>query len=403
MAGRLILAFNSGSSTLKFGCFGAGGLDTLATGAVAWRDGRGVAVVSNGSGGELLRAEVAATGHGAAVRDVLAVLGLTGVVTAAEQRRILAVGHRIVHGGGHFRTGVLIDAAVKDRIRECAVLAPLHNPPALDVIEATEAALGPVPQAAVFDTAFHADLPLRAQVYPLPWAWHAEKGIRRFGFHGISVEYCVRRLAELESGPRSSRIVICHLGNGCSATAVRDGRPIATTMGFTPLEGLMMGSRAGSFDPGILIYLQREMGLAAETIAEDLSSRSGLLGVSGVSHDFREVQRAADVGNERAQLALEIYEDRIRASIGSLAVTLGAVDALVFTGGVGEGSARLRESVSLGLECLGIRLDPATNQEPSADRDVAAHGSRAAVWVVHTREEFMVAREARRLAAQIVQ
>lgn len=399
MAARLILVFNSGSSTLKFGCFGGVGLDTLAAGAVEWRDGGGAAIVRDGAGNELLRTNVAVMGHGAAVRDVLSALVECGVVTAGEGRGIAAVGHRIVHGGGYFRSGVLVDASVKERIREHAVLAPLHNPPALEVIEATEAALGPVPQTAVFDTAFFADLPLRAQVYPLPWAWHAEWGVRRFGFHGISHEYCARRIAELDSGRRSSSIVICHLGSGCSATAVRDGCPIATTMGFTPLEGLMMGTRAGSFDPGILIYLQRERGLAPETIAADLNDHSGLLGVSGISHDFREVERAAGEGNLRARLALDIYEDRIRAAIGSLAVTLGEMDTLVFTGGVGEGSARLRESVCGGLECLGVRIDSEKNREPGMDRNLSAPSSRAAIWVVQTREELMVARETRRVAA----
>ncbi len=396
MAGGLILVFNSGSSTLKFGCFGGTELRALAGGAVEWRDGRGVAVVRDAVGAELLRTDVAATGHGAAVGEVLAALEGGGIIASKKGHGVAAIGHRVVHGGAHFRSGVAVDAAVKARIREFANLAPLHNPPALAVIEAAEAALGPVPQVAVFDTAFFADLPLRAQVYPLPWAWHAEWGIRRFGFHGISHEYCASRVAELESGRRGSRVVISHLGNGCSATAVREGRAVATTMGFTPLEGLMMGTRAGSVDPGILVHLQRDERLAPEAIAAALEHESGLLGVSGISHDFRDVERAAGAGNPRARLALEIYEDRIRSAVGSLAVTLGGVDALVFTGGVGEGSASLRERVCRGLECLGIRLDPEKNSASGGDREVSTSDSSAAVWVVRTREELMVAQETRR-------
>ena len=397
----MILVLNSGSSTLKFGCFAATTLDELATGVIDWGGGEGGAIVRDKNGMQLLRNGRSVTGHGAAVGEALRILSETGVVQeGAKGDGISAVGHRVVHGGTRFRASVMVDAEVKKEIRELSALAPLHNPPALEVMEAAEMALETIPQVAVFDTAFFADLPARAFVYPLPYAWYSDWGIRRFGFHGISHEYCSGRAAELGSEGPSSGIVICHLGNGCSAAAVRDGRPLATTMGFTPLEGLMMGTRAGSLDPGILLHVQREKGLSTEGLSVALHDESGLLGVSGISRHFHHVERAAAQGVQRAVLALEIYADRVRAAVGSLAVTLGSVDAVVFTGGVGENSAALRAAACDGLQCLDIHLDPERNRRLDMDRDIAASRSRAKVWVIHTREEFMIARETVRVVDQ---
>jgi acetate kinase len=394
----MILVFNSGSSTLKFGCFEAKTLDALATGVIDWGGGQDIAIALDKDGVELLRNKGSVMGYRAAVGEALRILSETGVVSeGAKGLGISAVGHRVVHGGTRFRASITVDAEVKKAIRELSVLAPLHNPPALEVIEAAQMALGSIPHVAVFDTAFFADLPARSHVYPLPYAWYSDWGIRRFGFHGISHEYCSGRAAELGSAEARSSIVICHLGNGCSAAAVRDGRPVATTMGFTPLEGLMMGSRAGSFDPGILIHVQREKALSPESLSGILHHESGLLGVSGISQHFRDVEQAAAEGVERAVLALAIYADRVRATVGSLTVTLGAIDALVFTGGVGENSAALRAAACDGLQCLDIHLDPEKNHRTGADRDIAASRSRARIWVIHTREELMIARETRRV------
>jgi acetate kinase len=394
----MILVFNSGSSTLKFGCFEAGTTMTLAEGLIDWGSKERTAIVRDGKGTELLRLASLVQDHRSAALEALNLLKKTGVVSeSGSVSRISAVGHRVVHGGTRFQASAVIDPEVKEAIRELSDLAPLHNPAALEVIEAAEESLPAVPQVAVFDTAFFADLPARSYVYPLPYEWYSEWGIRRFGFHGISHDFCSRRATELNQNRETANLIICHLGNGCSATAVRHGKPIATTMGFTPLEGLMMGSRPGSIDPGILVYLQRKRGLTAESVDDALNNGSGLLGVSGISWSFREVELAAREGNERARLALDIYADRVRGAIGALAVTLGAVDALVFTGGVGENSAGLRAAVCDGLQCLEIHLDPEKNRMRDADRDIAASDSRTGIWIIHTREELTIARETGRV------
>jgi len=391
----MILAFNSGSSNLKFGCFEADTLRILAAGSIDWRGGARSAVVVDGDGAEIFRRETAIDGHGAAVQESLRLLKIAGVVAAAGGRsQFSAVGHRVVHGGTRFRASTVMNPGTRAAMRELAELAPLHNPPALEIIDSAVAELPGVPQIAVFDTAFFIDLPRWAYVYPLPYDWFTEWGIRRFGFHGLSHDYCASRTAELDPRREGLNLISCHLGHGCSATAVRDGKAAATTMGFTPLEGLMMGTRPGSIDAGILVYLARHKGLTADDIDNALNTRSGLLGVSGLSADFREVESAARQGNERAKLAFDIYVDRVRASIGSLAVTLGSVDALIFTGGVGENSAGLRAAVCDGLQCLGIHLDRARNDSCRADSNIAAAHSRSTIWVLHTREELMIAREA---------
>jgi acetate kinase len=398
MAVAMILVFNSGSSTLKFGCFVAETMQTLAAGVIDWGSKEQTAIVRDGIGTELLRQASLVQDHRSAALESLHLLKEAAIISESRSRPgISAVGHRIVHGGTRFQTSVAIDSDVIEAVRELSNLAPLHNPAALKVIEAAEDLLPAVPQVAVFDTAFFADLPARSYVYPLPYEWYAEWGIRRFGFHGISHDYCSHRAAELNQDRQMQNLIICHLGNGCSATAVRHGKPMATTMGFTPLEGLMMGSRPGSIDPGILVYLQRERGLTAERVDDALNHGSGLLGVSGISWSFREVELAAREGHERAKLALDIYTDRVRGAIGALAVTLGAVDALIFTGGVGENSACLRAAVCEGLQCLGVHIDPEKSRLGHGDSDIAAANSRTAIWIIHTREEFMIAREAQRV------
>lgn len=363
-----ILVVNAGSSGVKFGLFDDAATTDLATAQIDGHD----------------RADAVAQ----ALRQLTA---------AHPNDQVKAVGHRVVHGGATFTESVRLNDEVKQALHGLTDLAPLHNPPALEAMADMEAALPGIPQVAAFDTSFFAALPPRAFVYPLPYAWYAAWGIRRFGFHGLSHAYCAGRAAEMLG--RDSRLVICHLGNGCSASAVRDGKPMATTMGFTPMEGLMMGTRCGSVDLGILLYLMRNRGLSAERLDHALNHESGLLGVSGISQDVREVGHAADGGNERAALALDIYADRVRATIGALTVTLGGIDALIFTAGVGEHSAGIRAAACAGLDCLGIRLDAAKNANCQADADVADSNSTARILVLHTREELMIARETRRVLA----
>lgn len=383
-----ILVINAGSTSLKFGLFGTGNAEPLVSGSIDWADGdRQHASLS--LGGKVC-SQVAVPED----RDATACA--IELVLKAGAPAITAVGHRVVHGGAHFSGSVKIDARVKEVIASLATLAPLHNPPALAAIEAGES-LG-VPQVAVFDTSFFAALPPRAYHYAVPYEWYEKWGVRKIGFHGISNAYCTGRATEMLGGDASQlRLIICHLGGGCSASAIVGGSPVATTLGFSTIEGLPMGTRSGSVDPGMLLYLQRQHGLRPEEMERALTRNSGLLGVSGVSADLAKVEAAAQAGNERAQLAFDMFADRVRSAIGGLAVTMGGVDALVFTDRVGEGSPKLRAAACEGLGCLGLQLDPERNAACKADADVATPQSSGRILVLHTREEWMIARETERV------
>jgi len=263
-----------------------------------------------------------------------------------------AIGHRVVHGGLRFREAVVVDDAVRAELDHLSELAPLHNPAALAGIDAALRQFPGVPQVAAFDTAFHRDMPEAAAVYPIPWDWTTRWQLRRFGFHGLSVAYAVEH-ARATSGKLPSRLVVCHLGAGCSVTAVRDGRSIHTSMGFTPLDGVMMAQRSGAVDPGLLVHLLSQCGVSAVELDRRLNEESGLLGVSGVSADMREVLRAAAAGEARARLALDIFVHRLVECIGGMVATLGGLDALVFTGGIGEHSVDVRDRVCSALAFLG--------------------------------------------------
>jgi acetate kinase len=318
------------------------------------------------------------------------VLGIPGEIDAA--------GHRIVHGGRAFRETTRITPDVKQGIAQMAELAPGHNRLELEAIEAVERLLGAdLPQVAVFDTAFHSTLPEPAAVYPGPRRW-LEAGIRRFGFHGISHQYTSRRAAEiLGRDPASLRMITCHLGNGCSLAAVQHGKSIDTTMGFTPLEGLMMGTRSGSVDPGILIYLVRSRGYAADQLDRILNQESGLKGLSGLSGDMREVLAAMAEGNRNARLAFDVYAQRLCREIGGMLGSLGGLDALVFTAGIGENCPALREIVAKRFAFLGVELDPEKNACPPADTDISSARAAVRTLVVHTEEDWEIARECFRL------
>jgi acetate kinase len=310
---------------------------------------------------------------------------------------IRVVGHRIVHGGSRFHDPVVITDEVKRAIASASAIAPLHNRAELEAIELIEGLMGRVPQVAVFDTGFHQHLPLAAAVYPGPYEWF-QRGIRRYGFHGINHQYCARRAAHLLGKPLEQlRLVSCHLGNGCSLAAIARGRSVDTTMGFTPLEGLMMGTRAGSVDPGILTYLMREDGIDARRLDRMLNDESGLLGISGVSSDMRKVLEAMKSGNERAALAFQIFTHRLRSCIGSMLAVLGGVDALIFTAGIGENSAAVREAACAGFGFLHLSLDPAANNQSPVDQDIAARDSALRVLVIHAQEDWAIAGECWRM------
>jgi acetate kinase len=391
----IVLVLNTGSSSLKFSLIDTDGERLLGEGAADWARQPARFTVRR-PGRPAAAAELSLSRHGDAVGRVLEELTRGPEAMLGSLSQIAAVGHRVVHGGSRFVESVRVTAEVKSAIADLAELAPLHNPANLEGITATEAALPGVPQVAVFDTAFHATIPPVAHVYPLPYAWYAEWGLRRYGFHGLSHAYCTARAAEMMGGP-AGRLVICHLGHGCSLSAVRDGRCVDTSMGYTPLEGVMMGTRSGSVDPGLLLHVQRHRGLTADDLDRVLNHESGLLGVSGVSADMRQVLAAAASGNERARLALDVYAHRVRQTIGAMAATLGDIDALVFTAGVGENAVEVRRSVCAGLEGLGLELDAPANASRRPDADVATAGSRGRILVIATREDLVIVRETARV------
>ncbi len=310
----------------------------------------------------------------------------------SDKSEIGVVGHRIVNGGHEFTQPTIITSEVKAAIKRMAVFAPLHNQVELDGINLVEKKFGAIPQIAVFDTAFHSELPPAAYVYAGPYEWLAQ-GIRRFGFHGINHQYCAARAAQLLSKNLASlKLVTCHLGNGCSLAAILNGKSIDTTMGFTPLEGLMMGTRSGSIDPGILTYLLRERNLDAQGMDNLLNNKSGLLGISGVSENMREIVLAMKQANERAKLAFDIFVHRLRAGIGAMIASLGGIDALVFTAGIGENSPEVRASTCQKLEFLGLELDASKNDSPQGDQDISSRASTVRVLVIRAQEDWAIAR-----------
>lgn len=400
-----LLLLNAGSSSLK------ATLASLADGSVIARahfDWAGAATRYTYVGPDWARHESKPswTGHAQAVRTLLVDLQRVEPAAITDWSQLAAVGHRIVHGG-QFSQSMLVTPEVRLRINALSDLAPLHNPPSLETLMVAESALPDVPHIAVFDTAFHATLPPHAYTYPVPSQWTRDWKVRRYGFHGLSHAYCTRRATEMLSKTRGAsiadegRIVICHLGHGCSASAVHGGRCTDTTMGFTPLEGLMMATRSGSIDPGLLLHLQQHYGLTASQLERTLNRESGLLGVSGVSGDMREVQNAAGAGNSAAQLALQIYAHRVRQTIGAFAVTLGGIDALVFTAGVGEHSNSMRAAICDGLNCLGLRLDTELNAACHPDADIAASDSTSRIFIIATREDVTMWEEVRKVLATI--
>jgi len=313
---------------------------------------------------------------------------------AVRESDVGAVGHRVVHGGKLVEP-TLIDDDVRAVIERLAEVAPLHNAPALSAIDEARESLPETPHVAVFDTAFHAGMPAEAATYAIPREWREDWGIRRYGFHGLSVQWSAERAAELLGVEKTERLVVCHLGGGCSITAVRDGRSVDTTMGFTPLEGVPMATRSGSVDPGALLYVQRAHGLSFEDIDRALNNESGLAGLSG-GRDLRELEAAAP-DDEGARLALGVYAYRIAKEVAGMGAALGGLNAIVFTAGVGERSPRVRAAVCERLSCLGVELDPELNERSAPDADVAARESDVRVLVIAAREELIAARAVRSL------
>jgi acetate kinase len=356
-----VLALNAGSSNLKWTLLDASDSSTLDAGREEW------SAPELERRGEQLRA------------------------TLRRIARFDAVGHRVVHGGTRFASATVIDAGVRADLEALAALDPLHMRPALAGIDAVSAEFPTVPQVAAFDTSFHATMPAAAAGYALPFEWSERWGVKRFGFHGLSVRYATDRArAMLRDLP--ARLIVCHLGSGCSITAVERGRSIDTTMGFTPLEGVMMATRSGDVDPGVLLYLQARCGVGLDELGDALANRSGLLGVSGVSGDLRRVLDAADAGQPRARLAYDRFIWTLVRAVGAMAGVLGGVDAIVFTGGIGENSARVRQDVAAALAFAGLRLDPGA-ASGAGDRAISAADSRVAALVIEAREDLVILAE----------
>jgi len=313
---------------------------------------------------------------------------------AIRKAEVGAVGHRVVHGG-HLVEPTLIDDEVRASIEQLAEIAPLHNAPALAAIDEARELLPDAPHVAVFDTAFHAGMPVEAATYAIPRAWREDWGIRRYGFHGLSVQWSAERAAEVLGAEKAQRLVVCHLGGGCSITAVRDGHSVDTTMGFTPLEGVPMATRSGSIDPGALLYVLRAHGLSHEDLDQALNNESGLAGLTG-GRDIPELETAAP-DDENARLALRLYAYRIAKEVAGMSAALGGLDAIVFTAGVGERSLTVRAAVCERLSFLGVELDPGLNERSVPDADVAARESVVRVLVIAAREELIAARAVRSL------
>jgi acetate kinase len=369
-----------------------------------WSRNTGIAQIKiQRSDGALVERDLKVADPAAVLEPVIQALWTGETACLTDPSAIDAVGHRIVHGGPDHRESTPLTSEVRAAIGREVEFAPAHNHFELEAVEAVDRVVGSgTLQVAVFDTGFHRTLEPRAYVYPGPYEW-LERGVRRYGFHGINHQYASRRAAHLlNRDPQSLKVIVCHLGNGASLAAVRNGVSVDTTMGFTPLEGLMMGSRSGSIDPGIIIYLVRHRGYSAEQLDQILNQQSGLMGLSGVSGDMREVLEAGAKGNQRAQLAFDVYAHRLTREIGSMLAVLGGIDALVFTGGIGENSAAVREAACARFKFLGLELDSAKNRDAKPDQDLAASGSRVRVLVIRAQEEWEIARECHRLASDRV-
>jgi acetate kinase len=394
-----ILIINCGSSSIKYSFYDTADEGRNASGSVERIGIDGTKLAQRGPKGEV-KQELPKGSFTEAFKAMVAALTAkdTGVISGAGEVSVVA--HRVVHGGEKFTEGTLINDEMLAEIEKLNPLAPLHNPVNVAGIREMRRLFPAIPQVAVFDTAFHHTLPAYAYLYGLPYELYEKKSVRRYGFHGMSHHYVSLRAAQfLKRRPNELRMVSCHLGNGSSLCAVDHGRSVDTTMGFTPTEGLLMGTRSGDLDPGVVTYLEREEGMTGEQIDQMLNKKSGLLGLSGISSDMREILKAADEGQSRALLALKTYCYRVRKYFGAYVASMGGVDTVIFTGGVGQGSAMVRALALQGLDCMGVRLDEQRNRDANGFKEVcriSADDSPVTVLVVPTDEERMMAREALR-------
>ena len=385
-----VLIINAGSSSLKYQ------LMDPETGAVSAKglceriyiDGR---LTHNANGKKIVK-DIPMPTHSEAIAAVLAILvdPVDGVIKSTDE--IDAVGHRVLHGGMEFFDSCIINDEVIAAIEKCIPLGPLHNPANLMGIRACQAVMPNTPQVAVFDTAFHMTMPPKAYRYAIPTEYYENDSIRRYGFHGTSHKYVTKRAIEL-MGRKDIKLVNCHLGNGSSLSAVKDGKCQDTSMGLTPLAGVPMGTRSGDIDPAVVQFVMNKYGMSADECLNMLNKKSGVLGLSGVSSDFRDIENGAEEGNENCALALDKFAYEVRKYIGSYAAALGGLDCLVFTAGVGENSASMRARICEGLEFLGVKIDPEKNNTRGKEAIISADDSKVTVWVIPTNEELMIAQD----------
>ena len=387
-----ILVLNCGSSSIKYALYNMDDKSVMTSGGAerVGMEGSFVKVkLADGSKKEIMHD---IPEHTEGVKFIFSLLTDPKIGVIKDLKEIDAVGHRMVHGGEKFNKSVLLTEEVLDVFEECIDLAPLHNPANLKGVRAVSELMPGLPQVGVFDTAFHQTMPKQAYMYALPYRLYKQYGVRRYGFHGTSHRYVSQRVCEfLDVNPKGKRIITCHIGNGASIAAIMDGKCVDTSMGLTPLEGLMMGTRAGDVDGGAITFLAKKLDLDADGMSNLLNKQSGVLGITGESSDMRDVENAAANGDERAQLALDMYFYRIKKYIGAYAAAMGGVDIIVFTAGVGENQAGMREEVCKGLEFLGVKFDATKNNFRGEERVISADDSKVTVCVIPTDEELMIA------------
>jgi len=396
-----VLVINCGSSSLKYQLINMETEESLAQGLVERIGIEGSILTQKVPGRDKYIIEQPMADHKDAIKLVLDALvdGNHGVISSMDE--ISAVGHRVVHGGEKYSESVVIDDAVMESLEECVKLAPLHNPANIIGINACKSLMLNTPMVAVFDTAFHQTMPKTAYMYPLPYELYTKYGIRKYGFHGTSHKYVSAECAKLMGKDiKDVKIITCHLGNGASLAAIKDGHCVDTSMGFTPLEGIAMGTRCGNIDPAIVTFLMNEGKMTAKEVDNLMNKQSGVLGLSGVSSDFRDIEDAAKEGNERAILALNVYNYRVREMIGAYAAAMGGVDAVVFTAGLGENAIETRAEICKGLEFLGIEIDDAKNNVRGKSTEVSKDGAKVKVFVIPTNEELVIARDTKELTSK---
>lgn len=394
-----ILVINCGSSSLKYQLIDSDSEKVLAKGLCERIGIDGSAITHQKAGGEKITTEVSMKDHTEAVKLVIEKLTDKAVGVVKSLNEIDAVGHRIVHGGEKFAGSVILNEEVMRAIEECNDLAPLHNPANLIGINSCREIMPNVPMAGVFDTAFHQTMPAKAYLYGLPLSYYEKYKVRRYGFHGTSHDFVSKRAAEiLGKDVKDLKIIVCHLGNGASVSAVMNGKSVDTSMGLTPLEGLIMGTRCGDIDPAIVTFIAQKEGISAEEVISVCNKKSGVLGLSdGYSSDFRDLAEAADGGNETAMTALETYAYRVGKYIGAYAAAMNGVDVIVFTAGAGENNAKVRELIGQYIGFLGTNIDPGKNKVRGEEVILSDEGARVTTMIVPTNEELAIARETLRL------